>query len=181
MCTSFPLVRPKCAQIAHTANTSSSAKGGYVLKCFYLRCPERILLSFIMHSSCIVHALFVMHTVVGIAQVHALTYMPTDTCTEHILSSYIMHSSSCILLLVLPSFMPTDTCTGTSPERILYRLSCIQHHAYICWFLCYTCKVGQNHIYTVYIRFFWQGNHQYTAIYGAYIYGSGQPYIHALC
>jgi hypothetical protein len=25
------------------------------------------------------------------------------------------------------------------------------------------CRVGQNHIYTVYIRYFWQGNHQ---IYG---------------
>jgi len=27
----------------------------------------------------------------------------------------------------------------------------------------YICRVGQNHIYTVYIRYFWQGNHQ---IYG---------------
>jgi len=25
------------------------------------------------------------------------------------------------------------------------------------------CRAGQNHIYTVYIRYFWQGNHQ---IYG---------------
>jgi hypothetical protein len=24
----------------------------------------------------------------------------------------------------------------------------------------YMCRVGQNHIYTVYIRYFWQGNHQ---------------------
>jgi hypothetical protein len=22
------------------------------------------------------------------------------------------------------------------------------------------CRVGQNHLYTVYIRYFWQGNHQ---------------------
>jgi len=29
-------------------------------------------------------------------------------------------------------------------------------------YLC-MCRVGQNHIYTVYIRYFWQGNHQ---IYG---------------
>jgi len=28
-------------------------------------------------------------------------------------------------------------------------------------------RVGQNHIYTVYIRYFWLGNHQ---IYGVYIY-----------
>ena len=28
---------------------------------------------------------------------------------------------------------------------------------------CLICRVGQNHIYTVYLRFFWQGNHQ---IYG---------------
>jgi len=27
-------------------------------------------------------------------------------------------------------------------------------------------RVGQNHIYTVYIRYFWLGNHQ---IYGVYI------------
>jgi hypothetical protein len=27
-------------------------------------------------------------------------------------------------------------------------------------------RVGQNHVYTVYIRFFWLGNHQ---IYGVYI------------
>ena len=43
------------------------------------------------------------------------------------------------------------------------------------------CRVGQNHIYTVYIRYFWQGNHQ---IYGhmsytVCIYGSGQPYTYA--
>jgi len=27
----------------------------------------------------------------------------------------------------------------------------------------YICRVGQNHIYTVYIRYYWQGNHE---IYG---------------
>ena len=39
-------------------------------------------------------------------------------------------------------------------------------------------RVGQNRIYTVYIRCFWQGNHQ---IYGQiqYIYGSGQPYTYS--
>ena len=31
---------------------------------------------------------------------------------------------------------------------------------------CVVFRVGQNHIYTVYIRYFWQGNHQ---IYGVYI------------
>jgi len=33
--------------------------------------------------------------------------------------------------------------------------------------LCVMCRVGQNHIYTVYIRYFWLGNHQ---IYGVYIH-----------
>ena len=37
----------------------------------------------------------------------------------------------------------------------------------------YICRVGQNHIYTVYIRYFWQGNHKtyqnIWCIYGAYI------------
>jgi hypothetical protein len=28
---------------------------------------------------------------------------------------------------------------------------------------CNICRVGQNHVYTVYIRYFWQGNHR---IYG---------------
>ena len=31
------------------------------------------------------------------------------------------------------------------------------------------CRVGQNHIYTVYIRYFWQGNHQLYGHYGLYI------------
>ena len=30
-------------------------------------------------------------------------------------------------------------------------------------------RVGQNHIYTVYIRYFWQGNYNCTVIYGVYI------------
>ena len=30
-------------------------------------------------------------------------------------------------------------------------------------------RVSQNHIYTVYIRYFWQGHTKYTVIYGAYI------------
>jgi len=40
------------------------------------------------------------------------------------------------------------------------------------------CRVGQNHICTAmaYIRYYWQGNHQCTVIYGVYIYGSGQPH-----
>jgi len=39
-------------------------------------------------------------------------------------------------------------------------------------------RVGQIYIYTVYIRCFWQGNHQIYGVYiRIYIYGSGQPYI----
>jgi len=38
------------------------------------------------------------------------------------------------------------------------------------------CRVGQNHTYTVFIRYFWQGNHQIYGVYTVYIYGSGQPY-----
>ena len=34
------------------------------------------------------------------------------------------------------------------------------------------CRVGQNHIYTVYIRYYWQENRSYTVN----IYGSGQLY-----
>ena len=48
----------------------------------------------------------------------------------------------------------------------------------------FICRVGQNHIYTVYTRYSWFGIHQ---IYGVnkhiyiyiYIYGSGQPYPYA--
>ena len=39
-------------------------------------------------------------------------------------------------------------------------------HVYLCMYMCVccvVCRVGQNYIYTVYIRYFWQGNHQ---IYG---------------
>ena len=38
-----------------------------------------------------------------------------------------------------------------------------QHLALTEYCLYHTCRVGQNHIYTVYMRYFWQGNHQ---IYG---------------
>ena len=46
-------------------------------------------------------------------------------------------------------------------------------------------SVGQNHICTVYIRYFWQGNHQIyghirCVIYALFMYGSGQPYSSSL-
>jgi hypothetical protein len=34
-------------------------------------------------------------------------------------------------------------------------------------------RAGQNHIYMVYARYFWQGNHQ---IYGVQLYSYGRPY-----
>ena len=37
------------------------------------------------------------------------------------------------------------------------------------------CRVGKNHIYT-FIRYYWQEITKYTAVYGVYIYGFGQPY-----
>jgi len=37
-------------------------------------------------------------------------------------------------------------------------------------------RVSQNHIYAVYVRYFWQENPKNTVTYGVYIYGSGQPY-----
>ena len=39
-----------------------------------------------------------------------------------------------------------------------------------------TCRVGQNRIHTPYI---WYSPQGLSAIYGVYIYGSGQPYSHA--
>jgi len=41
------------------------------------------------------------------------------------------------------------------------------------------CRVGQNHTYTVYKRYFWQGNHQIYDIrsYTVYIYGSGKGWL----
>ena len=41
------------------------------------------------------------------------------------------------------------------------RQQCVYKLVRRCFLLMY--RVGQNHIYTVYIRYFWQGNHQ---IYG---------------
>ena len=40
------------------------------------------------------------------------------------------------------------------------------------------CRVGQNHIYTVYIRIFGSEIIKYTVIYGVHTYVSGQPYVH---
>ena len=38
-------------------------------------------------------------------------------------------------------------------------------------------RAGQNHIYTVYLRYSGKKITKYTVMYGAYrIYGSGQPY-----
>lgn len=37
-------------------------------------------------------------------------------------------------------------------------------------------RFGQSHIYAVYVRYFWQGNHQVSGhICCVGIYGSGQP------
>jgi hypothetical protein len=36
-------------------------------------------------------------------------------------------------------------------------------------------RVGQNHIYIVYIWYFWQGNHQIYGHIQCMFYGSGQP------
>jgi len=44
----------------------------------------------------------------------------------------------------------------------------------VCTVYIYT--VLANPIYTVYIRYFWQGNHQICGMHGVYTYGSGQPY-----
>jgi hypothetical protein len=50
-----------------------------------------------------------------------------------------------------------------------------------CLFLCtnysaHESRFGQNHIFTVYLRYFGRNSTNYTVIYGVYIYGSGQPY-----
>jgi len=40
-------------------------------------------------------------------------------------------------------------------------------HVFYAWYLC---RAGQNHIHTVYIRYFWQGNHQlYRCCYDPYM------------
>jgi len=46
--------------------------------------------------------------------------------------------------------------------------------------LSHTRKVGQNHIYTVRIWQFWQGNHPNIRSYKVYIHGSGHSYTHLL-
>ena len=40
------------------------------------------------------------------------------------------------------------------------------------------CRVGQNHIYMVYIRYFFAGILPNIRSYTMYIYGSGQPYVY---
>jgi len=54
----------------------------------------------------------------------------------------------------------------TPPKKghLTYSTSCYMcKHNIKTYMLSYTCRVGQNHIYTVHIRYFWQGNYQ---IYG---------------
>ena len=73
-----------------------------------------------------------------------------------------MHKHSCIHTYVLLSY---NMYTGLQCSGV-----CIVSYMYMN-------RVGQNHKYTVYIRYFWQGNHQiYGHIYTVNIYGSGQPY-----
>jgi len=41
-------------------------------------------------------------------------------------------------------------------------------------------KVGQNHLFTVYIQYFWQKKPRNIRSYTVHIYGSGQPYIYTI-
>jgi hypothetical protein len=54
----------------------------------------------------------------------------------------------------------------------------------LCAYVCaHMCRVGQGHIYiyTVCIRYFWQGESPDIRSYTVYIYNYGRPYICVLC
>jgi len=58
-------------------------------------------------------------------------------------------------------------------SRVLLLLPALTHSRYfdaVKSFTCIVCRVGQNHIYTVYLRYVWLGNHKYTVIYSVYTY-----------
>jgi len=69
-----------------------------------------------------------------------------------LMQSLTTPNSACQLTML---DMPDLLATLWLPKRLLQRASVL-----------IMSRVGQNHIYTVYIRYFWQGKHQ---MYGAYI------------
>ena len=73
-------------------------------------------------------------------------------------------SAWCLCVLAVPTCWPyslhihhnvTGVCVCWPSPHI-----CLTAYIYIIMWLGFVCRVGQNHIYTVYLRRFWQGNHQ---------------------
>ena len=73
-------------------------------------------------------------------------------------------SAWCLCVLAVPTCWPyslhihhnvTGVCVCWPSPHI-----CLTAYIYIIMWLGFVCRVGQNHIYTVYLRCFWQGNHQ---------------------
>ena len=72
--------------------------------------------------------------------------------------------------------LPHDTPTCTlAPSRSCSRAAAASSAAYNCSCTACMCRVGQNHMYTVCIRYFWQKSPNIRSC-KVYIYGSGQPY-----
>jgi hypothetical protein len=72
----------------------------------------------------------------------------------------------CVLMIVLMRTSPRQRCVRGARQltAATFRGTAVVLHARCSVPLRYRIyKVGQNHIYTVYIRYFWQGNHK---IYG---------------
>ena len=110
---------------------------------------------------------------------HAHTHTHTHTHTLSLLCSYVTRSlalhcwCSTWWAVVLPC-LPYPSCSWPRPHLRPPRATVMEKTAAS---LCpskprsvstqrlFMCRVGQNHMYTVYIRYFWQENHQ---IYGVY-------------
>ena len=72
----------------------------------------------------------------------------------------------------------SDTCVAVCVARVAVYCVCRSK-----WWSVYVLtpkgqmyRDGQNHLYTVHIRYFWQGNNKKTRSYTVHLYGSGQPY-----
>ena len=90
-------------------------------------------------------------------------------CVEMFLSSGVQHK----LGFISSCPQKCSTIKDVSHRALYYpphnnrkNTQAVQSHPLHNLIRAHMCRIGQNHVYTVYIRYFWLGNHQ---IYGVYI------------
>jgi len=93
----------------------------------------------------------------GCAHLQCLTSCSVQCSTWHtqhfwwLCTLAVPHKLQRTMLNVAHATLLVAVHTCSASQAAAYNAQCGTQHF---------CRVGQNHIYTVYIRYFWQGNHQ---------------------